>query len=122
MGRSDHLVAGLKAQCSHSDIEGVRAVGAGDAMLDTHCLRPSLLEGFHLRSSDECRLSDDFSDGSVNFRFDAQVLSVEVDKRYLHEGIEVLGNRNSEESECGAASESSALRLLRPRLLAQAVA
>ncbi len=85
MRGGDDFVAGLNAERAHRDVERVRAIRAGDAVFDSERLRPCLFKGFDLRAADESRLRDDVRDGGVNFRFDAQVLSVKVNEWDFHE-------------------------------------
>ena len=54
---------------------------------------PRLFKLLDVRSTDEGRLRDHFGDGRINFRFDAQVLSMQVNEGDSHR-IEVL------EAEC----------------------
>ncbi len=84
MGRRDDFVARLHSQGAHGNIEGVRAIGAGDAMLYTQGLSPRLFKCIHLRPADEGGLGDGFGNRVVNFRLDGQILGVQVNEGDFH--------------------------------------
>ena len=56
------------------------------------CLSPGLFEGIDMFAANKGGLRNYLSNSGVNFRFNAQVLSVQINKRYFHE-CSVIGRR-----------------------------
>ena len=81
----DDLVSGADAQGFEGDIDGVRPVGAADAMLHAVLLGEGLLEALDVLAADEGGLVDDGLDGRVDLGLEGQVLGFEVDEWNVHE-------------------------------------
>ena len=70
---------GLTPEPPHGDVEGVGAVGAGDAVFDAEQVRPALSKASPA-APDIGRFADDVRDGRVNLGLDGQVLGVEINE------------------------------------------
>jgi hypothetical protein len=90
VGHGDDLVPEADAQGFEGDVDGVRAVGAADAVLHAVFLGEGLLEGLDGLAADKSRLVDDRLDGGINLRLKGLVLGFEVDERDVHDGLELL--------------------------------
>src|SRR5262249_11879848 len=91
MGRGDDLVARLQPEPAHRDLERIRPVRAGHALLHTQRRRPGSLERVHLRSADETRLGDHALHRLVDLVLDREVLSVEIDNWDFHDDVPPSG-------------------------------
>lgn len=85
IGRRDNFVASLHTEGTHRDVKCVRAIGAGNAVLHTQSFSPSFFKSLNIWTSDKGRSSDHFGNRGVDFRFDAQILSVQINKGNVHE-------------------------------------
>ena len=87
VGDGDDLVPGADAQGLEGDVDGVRPVGAADAVLDAELLREGLLEALDVLAADEGGLADDGLDGGVDLGLDGLVLGLEVDEGHVHDAV-----------------------------------
>src|ERR1700720_202252 len=84
MRRRDNFVARLHAQGTHCDVKRVCAISTGNAVLHAQSFSPGVFKTGDVRPADESRLSNHLADGGINFRFDAQILSMQINKGYFH--------------------------------------
>ncbi len=84
VGDGDDLVARADAQGFQGDVDGIRAVGAADAVLAAVLLGVGLLESLDVLAADEGGLADDGLDGGVDLGLDGLVLGLEVDEGDVH--------------------------------------
>lgn len=90
VSHSDDLVAGADAERLERDVDGVGAVGAAYAVLDSVLGGVSSLEGIDVLPADEGGIVDDGLDGGVYLGLDGQVLGFQVDKRNIHGSVNLF--------------------------------
>ncbi len=76
----DHLVARADAQRHQGDLQGVGAVGAGDAVAGAGEGAQALLQFGHLRAEDVLAVVEDAADAGLDALADALLLGLQVDE------------------------------------------
>ena len=79
--RRDHLVPLADVERHQRDEQSVRTGGDADAVIRPAIRCDFLLHRFDVRSVDELRRFDDTQDGSVEFRFEGEILGLQVQHR-----------------------------------------
>ena len=82
-GRDD-LVARLDAERIHREIQRVGAVGAGDAVRQSHRGGELPFEGFDEGPANESVVADDLGDRAVDLALDGLILQLQIRKRHRH--------------------------------------
>jgi len=78
------FVAGLNPAAEQGQVQCVGAIGAANGVIDAEILGGFLVEGLHVGTENETGFAERLQNSAVDFRFEAFILTLEVDHGYIH--------------------------------------